>query len=100
RRRIDLTTVGSLGDLHPYVAIALGLQARGHEAILATANYSICSTIRRTPSGRWRWGSRYGKRTACGPLVTPWKGYSRRLALAGWLGREDSSGMDQPGEVD
>src|SRR5262249_56729937 len=35
-RRIVLTTVGSLGDLHPYLAIALGLQARGHEAILAT----------------------------------------------------------------
>jgi rhamnosyltransferase subunit B len=35
-RRIVLTTVGSLGDLHPYVAIALGLQARGREAILAT----------------------------------------------------------------
>lgn len=34
--RIVLTTHGSLGDLHPYVAIALGLKARGHEAILAT----------------------------------------------------------------
>ena len=36
RRRVVLTTFGSLGDLHPYVAIALGLQARGHEAVLAT----------------------------------------------------------------
>jgi rhamnosyltransferase subunit B len=35
--RIVLTTLGSLGDLHPYVAIALGLKARGHEAVLATA---------------------------------------------------------------
>jgi UDP:flavonoid glycosyltransferase YjiC (YdhE family) len=26
-----------LGDLHPYVAIALGLRARGHEAVLATS---------------------------------------------------------------
>jgi rhamnosyltransferase subunit B len=34
--RIVLTTFGSLGDLHPYVAIALGLRARGHEAVLAT----------------------------------------------------------------
>ncbi len=34
--RIVLTTLGSHGDLHPYVAIALGLKARGHEAILAT----------------------------------------------------------------
>ena len=31
-----LTTFGSLGDLHPYIAVALGLQARGHEAIIAT----------------------------------------------------------------
>ncbi len=36
RRRILITTWGSLGDLHPYVALALGLQSRGHEAILAT----------------------------------------------------------------
>lgn len=38
-RRIVLTTFGSLGDLHPYIAIALGLRARGHEAILATGEY-------------------------------------------------------------
>jgi UDP:flavonoid glycosyltransferase YjiC (YdhE family) len=36
RRRVVLTALGSLGDLHPYVAIALGLRARGHEAVLAT----------------------------------------------------------------
>jgi len=36
RRRILISTWGSLGDLHPYVALALGLQSRGHEAILAT----------------------------------------------------------------
>jgi UDP:flavonoid glycosyltransferase YjiC (YdhE family) len=35
-RRIVVTTFGSLGDLHPYVAIALGLQARGHDVIVAT----------------------------------------------------------------
>ncbi len=35
-RRIVLTTIGSLGDLHPYIAIALGLKARGHEAVIAT----------------------------------------------------------------
>jgi rhamnosyltransferase subunit B len=39
RRRIVFTTFGSLGDLHPYIAIALGLQARGHEAIIATSAY-------------------------------------------------------------
>jgi UDP:flavonoid glycosyltransferase YjiC (YdhE family) len=35
-RRIVLTTFGSLGDLHPYLAIALGLKARGHEVRIAT----------------------------------------------------------------
>jgi UDP:flavonoid glycosyltransferase YjiC (YdhE family) len=35
KKRIVVTTFGSLGDLHPYIAIALGLQARGHEVILA-----------------------------------------------------------------
>src|SRR6516164_8524835 len=39
RRRIVLTTFGSLGDLHPYIAVALGLQARGHEAVVATSGY-------------------------------------------------------------
>src|SRR6516164_11507124 len=37
KRRIVLTTLGSLGDLHPYIAIARGLQARGHEAVIATS---------------------------------------------------------------
>jgi len=35
-RRIVVTTSGSLGDLHPYVALALGLRARGHDVIVAT----------------------------------------------------------------
>lgn len=34
--RIILTTYGSLGDLHPYMAIALELQQRGHQAVIAT----------------------------------------------------------------
>ena len=39
-RRIVLTTFGSLGDLHPYIAIATALGARGHEAVIATTpNY-------------------------------------------------------------
>src|SRR6185295_9258634 len=36
-RRIVLTAFGSLGDLHPYIAIALGLRERGHDAVLATS---------------------------------------------------------------
>lgn len=35
--RIVLTTFGSLGDLHPYIAIALQLKARGHQPVIATS---------------------------------------------------------------
>ena len=30
-------TVGSLGDLHPYIAVARALIKRGHQAVIATA---------------------------------------------------------------
>jgi rhamnosyltransferase subunit B len=36
-RRIVLATFGSLGDLHPFLALALGLQERGHDAVIATS---------------------------------------------------------------
>lgn len=35
--RIVLNTFGSFGDLHPYLAVAIGLKRRGHQAIVATA---------------------------------------------------------------
>ncbi len=35
--RIVLNTFGSLGDLHPFLAIAIELRNRGHEAVVATA---------------------------------------------------------------
>jgi UDP:flavonoid glycosyltransferase YjiC (YdhE family) len=35
-KRIVLTTFGSYGDLHPYIAVARGLVARGHAAVIAT----------------------------------------------------------------
>ena len=34
--RIVVTTIGSLGDLHPKIAIALELRQRGHDVVLAT----------------------------------------------------------------
>ncbi|MBW4417744.1 MAG: glycosyltransferase [Myxacorys californica WJT36-NPBG1] len=34
--RIVLATIGSLGDLHPMIALGLGLQERGHEVVVAT----------------------------------------------------------------
>ena len=34
--RIILTTIGSLGDLHPKIAIAIELRKRGHDVVFAT----------------------------------------------------------------
>ena len=36
-RHFLLTTFGSLGDLHPYIAVGLGLRARGHRVTIATS---------------------------------------------------------------
>jgi UDP:flavonoid glycosyltransferase YjiC (YdhE family) len=38
-RRIVLATFGSLGDLHPFLAVALALRARGHEPVIATSEF-------------------------------------------------------------
>ena len=35
--RIILTTFGSFGDIHPYMALALELQRRGHQPVIATS---------------------------------------------------------------
>jgi rhamnosyltransferase subunit B len=35
-KRIVLATFGSFGDLHPYIALALELKARGHRPVVAT----------------------------------------------------------------
>ena len=37
--RIVFTTWGSLGDLHPYMALALELRRRGHDASIATLGF-------------------------------------------------------------
>jgi len=38
-RRVVLATFGSLGDLHPYLAIAREIAARGHLPVVATTDY-------------------------------------------------------------
>lgn len=38
-KRIVLTTHGTLGDLHPFLAIALELQRRGYKPVIATSEY-------------------------------------------------------------
>ncbi|HUE83461.1 MAG TPA: glycosyltransferase [Pyrinomonadaceae bacterium] len=36
-KEIVLTTIGSFGDIHPYMGIAMELQARGHQPVIATS---------------------------------------------------------------
>jgi UDP:flavonoid glycosyltransferase YjiC (YdhE family) len=36
-KRIVLTTFGSYGDIHPYMALAMELQSRGHQPVIATS---------------------------------------------------------------
>ena len=36
-KRIVMALFGTLGDLHPYLAVAIGLQKRGHEVTIATS---------------------------------------------------------------
>jgi len=36
-KRVVFTTWGSFGDLHPFMALALELQARGYESVIATS---------------------------------------------------------------
>ena len=38
-KRVVITTFGSFGDLNPYLGLALGLKARGHDPAIATAEY-------------------------------------------------------------
>src|SRR5918998_162157 len=36
-KKIVLSTFGSFGDIHPYVAVALELKRRGHRPVIATS---------------------------------------------------------------
>lgn len=36
-KRIILTTFGSYGDIHPYMALAMEMRARGHQPVIATS---------------------------------------------------------------
>lgn len=38
-KRIVIATIGSLGDLHPCLALALELMRRGHHVTIATTPY-------------------------------------------------------------
>ena len=42
--KILLTTVGTLGDLHPFIAIGLALKRRGHHPILAVPEDHVAKT--------------------------------------------------------
>ena len=36
-KKIVISTFGSFGDLHPYIAVALELKRRGHRPVIATS---------------------------------------------------------------
>ena len=38
-KKIVFTTWGSFGDIHPFMGLALELQARGHRAAIATLSW-------------------------------------------------------------
>lgn len=63
-KRIVLTAYGSLGDLHPYLAIALGLRACGYDPVVATS-----AVYRERVSNRAASGSPPSGRTC--PIATP-----------------------------
>jgi rhamnosyltransferase subunit B len=39
KKRVVITTFGSFGDLNPYLGLALGLKSRGHDPVIATAEF-------------------------------------------------------------
>lgn len=43
-RKIVLTTIGTLGDLHPFIALALALKRRGFSPVLAVAEDQIAKS--------------------------------------------------------
>jgi rhamnosyltransferase subunit B len=72
RRRILITTWGSLGDLHPNVALALALQSWGHEAIVATGE-CLGQTF----------GGSFGRsiNSVMGVLARPWRRLRKEIGL-------------------
>ena len=39
RKKIVINTFGSFGDIHPYMSLAMELEARGHEVLIATMEF-------------------------------------------------------------
>ena len=39
--RIAIQTLGTRGDVQPYVALGLGLRRAGHDVVLATADFAV-----------------------------------------------------------
>ena len=44
-RKIVLATIGSLGDLHPFIAIGLALKARGFAVVLAVPADHVAKVV-------------------------------------------------------
>jgi UDP:flavonoid glycosyltransferase YjiC (YdhE family) len=54
--RVLLNTIGTAGDVHPYIALALALKARGHEAVIL-ANPFFAARINGAGVGFWPVGT-------------------------------------------
>lgn len=75
--KIVFATFGSLGDLHPYIAIALALRARGHRPLIATfAEYRDAVEAAGVAFAPMRPGmAGFGdKQAIMTRLIDPWRG--------------------------
>jgi len=76
-KRIVFATFGSLGDLHPYVAVARALAARGHRPLIASfAEYGDAVEAAGVGFAPMRPGmGGFGRKTAImEQLIDPWRG--------------------------
>jgi UDP:flavonoid glycosyltransferase YjiC (YdhE family) len=100
--KIVLSNVGTLGDLHPFIAIALQLRERGYDAVIATSpdfrdnvvseGIAFPARIARLGVGRWIGLNQYSLSRVASELATLLgrPAYRSRAAAIGRdVGRED-----------
>ncbi|HWF09625.1 MAG TPA: glycosyltransferase [Bryobacteraceae bacterium] len=89
-RHFLFTTLGSLGDLHPYIAVGLGLRALGHAVTIATSEV-YRTKIEGEGLGfapiRPDFGDLLENPEAIAELVHPWRGteYVFRKLILPWI---------------
>ena len=58
RRRVVMATMGSHGDLHPYIALALEMKKRYVDPVIATGNVYLTRRLVNFCRARQRWSIR------------------------------------------